>query len=94
MGSGTARKKQRESGRAEALIPAPLVDVFLTNAVRTSAGPGRVQRRRRAAGRRGADDASISTPTRRCDRTGLMTEIFVWRSSQNCRPEKRWICHG
>lgn len=40
MSGGTARKKQRESGQAEARIIVPLVDVFLTNAVRTSAGPG------------------------------------------------------
>jgi hypothetical protein len=39
MGS-SYRKGRREAGRAEAAIPAPLVSVFVTNAVRTSAGPG------------------------------------------------------
>jgi hypothetical protein len=39
MGS-SAGKGRREVGRAEAAIPAPLVDVYLTVGVRTSDGPG------------------------------------------------------
>jgi hypothetical protein len=44
MGS-SYRKGRREASRAEAQIPVPLVDVFLTVAVRTSAGPGPGHRR-------------------------------------------------
>jgi hypothetical protein len=37
---GSLKKGQREAGRAEARIPEPMVTVFVTNAVRTSDGPG------------------------------------------------------
>lgn len=39
MGS-SVRKGRREAAQAEARITVPLVDVYLTVAVRTSAGPG------------------------------------------------------
>jgi hypothetical protein len=39
VSGGTPRRGQHESGQAEARTSVPLVDVFLTNAVRTSAGP-------------------------------------------------------
>jgi hypothetical protein len=44
MGS-SYRKGRREASQAGAQIPVPLVDVFLTVAVRTSAGPGPGHRR-------------------------------------------------